>query len=99
MSDFEPDLGSMGSISNFNDNSDTICLVFYKSADEDEWTNTTVNFDRIPQVGEYFALSRDSDWYQVRAVVHMGFPLDYDAELYAICVDDRIALRQQFADL
>lgn len=85
-----------GSVSNYNDNSETIVLIFYKAAGDADWQNDTVNFDRVPNVGEYFAVSRDSDWYEVKAVVHMGFPLDYDAEVYAIKVEDKIALRQGF---
>jgi hypothetical protein len=85
-----------GSVSSFNDNSDTIVLIFFKAADDAEWQSDTVNFDRVPNVGEYFTASRDGDWYEVKAVVHMGFPLDYDAEVYAIKVENKIALRQSF---
>ncbi len=100
MSDFDTsEVEQFSPVSSFNDNSQTICLIFFKNEDDDGWQNDTVNFDRVPQVGEYFALSRDSDWFEVKAVVHMGFPLDYDAELYAVRVDDRISLRQQFAEL
>ncbi len=94
MADMDFDYG----VSSYNDNSQTIVLVFYKGEGEG-WENTTANFDRVPNVGEYFALSRDSDWFEVKAVVHMGFPLDYDAEIYAVKVENRIALRQSFANV
>ncbi len=92
MSDMEMDFG----VSSFNDNSGTIVLVFYRGEGEEDWTTDTLNFDRVPMVGEYFATSRDGDWFEVKAVVHMGFPLDYDAEVYASRVEDRYALRQHF---
>jgi hypothetical protein len=93
------DIDSMdfGTVSSFNDNSQTIVLVFYKDAGDDAWQNDTANFDRVPNVGEFFALSRDGNWYEVKAVVHMGFPLDYDAEIYALRVEDKLALRQGFS--
>lgn len=81
-----------------NDNSQTIALVFVKAAGDDVWTNDSVNFDRVPVVGEYFTMSRDGDWYEVKAVVHMAFPLDYDAEIYALKVDDKLALRRSFGE-
>lgn len=88
-----------GYVNSFNDNSQTIVLIFYKGSEDETWANDTANFDRVPNVGEYFTLSRDNDWYEVKAVVHMGFPLDYDAEIYAVKVEDKIALRQSFANL
>jgi hypothetical protein len=95
MSDYELEIGSASS---YNDNSDTIVLVFYKDTGEDMWQTDTVNFDRVPVAGEYLALSRDGGWYEVKAVVHMAFPLDYDAELYCVKVADRVALRQSFGN-
>lgn len=93
MSDMEMDFGSRTVV---NDNSQTIALIFFKAADDAMWETDTVNFDRIPNVGEYFVLARDGDWFEVKAVVHMAFPLDYDAEVYAIKVEDKVALRQSF---
>ena len=96
MSDMNLELGSVsGSFK--NDNSDTIVLVFFKDEAGTDWQNDTRNFDRVPVAGEYLALSRDGAWYEVKAVVHMAFPLDYDAELYCVKVEDRLALRQSFA--
>lgn len=92
MSDYELELGSAYT----NDNSGTIGLVFYKATGEDTWQTEAVNFDRIPVVGEYVALSRDGDWYEVKAILHMAFPLDYDAEVYCVKVADKLALRQSF---
>lgn len=79
-----------------NDNTQTIALIFYKAAGDESWATDVVHFDRLPIVGEYFAISRDGDWYEVKAVVHMAFPLDYDAEVYAIKVEDKLALRFSF---
>lgn len=93
MNDLEMEYGTAMSS---NDNSDTIVLVFFKAAGDEAWETDTVNFDRVPMAGEYFTMARDGDWYEVKAVVHMAFPLDYDAELYALKVEDRIALRQSF---
>ncbi|MEL6272272.1 MAG: hypothetical protein AAFV33_16415 [Chloroflexota bacterium] len=95
MSDLDMEFGP---VSSFNDNSETIVLVFYREEDAESWTTDTINFDRVPITGEYFAMSREGEWYQVKAVVHMGFPLDYDAEIYAVQVKDRGSLRQSFID-
>lgn len=81
-----------------NDNSQTIVLVLFKNADADVWESDTRHFDRVPVAGEYLALSRDGDWYMVKSVVHMAFPLDYDAEIYCVKVDDKSALRRSFGE-
>jgi hypothetical protein len=94
MSDVELELGT-GSIYG-NDNSSTVVLVFYKSAGDTMWQNDMRNFDRVPVVGEYLTMARDGDWYEVKAVVHMAFPLDYDAELYCVKVEDHVSLRRSF---
>ncbi len=94
MSDYELELGSASSYQ--NDNSDTIVLVFFKAFGDDMWQTETVYFDRVPIAGEYLALSRDGNWYEVKAIVHMAFPLDYDAELYCIKIEDKLVLRQSF---
>ncbi|MEO0561936.1 MAG: hypothetical protein AAF125_07475 [Chloroflexota bacterium] len=87
----------IGSISGFNnDNSDTIVMVYWQGDDDGVWESESRNFDRVPIVGEYLTFSREADWYEVVAVVHMAFPLDYDAEVYCKMVEDKIALRQSF---
>lgn len=89
---------SMGTTSSLNDNSQTIVLVFFKDAGAEVWESDTRNFDRVPTAGEYLTMSRDGDWYEVKAVVHMAFPLDYDAEIYCVKVDDKFALRRSFGE-
>jgi hypothetical protein len=93
MSDMQLSLENIRSI---NDNSETIVLVFYKDPGAETWENDTMNFDRVPCVGELISMSREEDWYEVKGVVHMGFPLDYDAEIYVLRVTDRAALRRSF---
>jgi hypothetical protein len=94
MNNFELEMGQMNRFN--NDNADTVVLVFFQDAGADTWENDTRNFDRVPAVGEYLTLSRDGAWYEVKAVVHMAFPLDYDAELYCVKVEDKLGLRQSF---
>lgn len=92
MSDTDFEVGSLHAL---NDNSQTIVLVIYKDEDGETWQSDTRHFDRVPTVGEYVSLERDADLYLVKAVVHMAFPLDYDAEIYCVKVP-YISLRQQF---
>lgn len=51
------------------------------------WVNQSLEFLRLPIVGEYIALSMESQWYRVDLVVHCPFDCEYVAELYATKVD------------
>ncbi len=72
-----------------NDNSQTIVLIHYKADGADSWDHDTRNFDRVPEVGEFFTMAREEPWFEVKLVLHMAFPLDYDAEIWATQVDGK----------
>lgn len=62
-------------------------LVFLHAYDtpEGHHTNEELSFARIPLVGEYVALSPESEWYRVYLVLHTPFEdSQFDAEVYAV---------------
>lgn len=87
---------TMETYNNMNDNTQTIVLVHFKSAGDLLWDTDIRHFDRVPQAGEYLTMARDADWYEVRGVLHMAFPLDYDAEIFCVKVGDPLAVKQGF---
>ena len=64
-----------------------VFLHIKNSIEEQNWTNLTRRFVRLPIAGEYIAIEGDSDWYKVKLVVHCAFSADYVAEIYAIKID------------
>jgi hypothetical protein len=58
-------------------------FVHYRDRDSGgEWVNLSLEFVRLPIVGEYVAISETSEWLRVYAVVHCPFPASFDAEIY-----------------
>jgi hypothetical protein len=62
------------------------------------WSNTDIEFVRLPIVGEYVATSSDSPWYRVELVVHCPFGAVYVAEVYVVEVDHAEVMKQAFSE-
>ena len=69
-------------------------LLHTRRQGQEEWGKDSREFARIPQTGEYLALSSGSPWYQVRLVVHKPLPCNYSAEIYAVEIDREKRLQQ-----
>lgn len=61
-----------------------------------DWTNESRDFGRLPVVGEFVATSSSSPWYQVELVVHCPFDCEFDAEVYAVEVDQHEVQKAAF---
>lgn len=61
-----------------------------------EWSNEVRDFARVPVPGEYLALDVTSPWYRVGLVVHVPFPADWEAEVYAEKVDHLKVMSETF---
>lgn len=46
--------------------------------------NEGCDFTRVPCVGEFLTTASNSEWYEVRLVVHCPFDATYAAEVYAV---------------
>jgi hypothetical protein len=77
------------------------CKVFLHTRDhgQNNWTNNSYNFARIPVVGEHLTTGIESDWYEVQLVVHTPYPCDCDAEVYAVKVDHMEAQKAAMPDV
>ena len=60
--------------------------------------NVIRDFGRIPTVGEYVATESEVAWYKVQLVVHTPSCDDYDADVYAVAVDDVDAMKKAMPD-
>ena len=58
-------------------------LVHYKRSPDDEFNNLFNEFAQVPAVGEYIALTLNSEWLRVDTVVHRTLGSGYDAEVYS----------------
>lgn len=58
--------------------------------------DTAGDFGRVPVVGEYIAPGPTSAWYRVCLVVHVPFPAEYEAEVYAIEVEHDAVLSEEW---
>lgn len=65
-------------------------------SENDNWENVSEEFVALPSVGEYLTLSSDSEWYEVKIVLHTPFSRDYDAEVYAMRVDHLEVMKKAF---
>ena len=61
-------------------------LVRMRSQGKYDWRNEVRELARLPMTGEYLTFGPDSPWYLVQMVVHMPYPHDSEAEVYAVQV-------------
>lgn len=57
--------------------------------------NEIYELPHLPRVGDHLVLAkRAQSWYEVRLVVHLAFPSDFEAEVYATAVNGHEVLRR-----
>jgi hypothetical protein len=69
-----------------------------RSQQQRDWLNEPREFARIPDVGEYIAVSSDSPWFKVELVLHTPFECEFDAEVYAVAHDHLDVLKATLVD-
>lgn len=60
----------------------TRVFLHYRETAQEGWTHEERHFSRLPSVGEYVAVSPQSPWHRVYAVVHCPFEADFEAEVF-----------------